>query len=210
MTSRGILWVDADAERYRHIRLPDNWIRHDALEWGSIAPAMEWVLERYPDASQYGWLADDTVPQTPQWDTKLEAAAGDWKLAYACDLWLSEKPKTLRSLAQGRNLSSGLCWGGNLVRTVGWWALPGVRQAGIDTAWTALVKPLRLYRYVPRVIVEHRNWRTGKRDKDEGDEWTRPDAPDYVDHDLKVRERWVATELAPTRRRVRRAALGRV
>lgn len=209
MTSLGVLWVDDDEHRYRRIRLPENWIRVDAPRWGSIAPGMDYVLERHPHASQFGWLADDTYPKTEGWDVELEAAAGDWNLSYARDLWLSEKAKTRRTLERGTNLSSGLCWGGELVRAVGWWALPGVRQAGIDTAWTALCAPLRLCRYVPGVIVEHRNWRTGKRPRDKGDEWSRRDAPDYIEHDLEVREQWGRDELKPTRRRLKVAMRGR-
>jgi hypothetical protein len=150
---------------------------------------MQWVYNNYPDATQYGWLADDTRPRTPSWDRLLEAAAGNWNLSYANDQWLSKDPIERDRLLLGYNLSSGLCWGGNLVRAVGWWALPGVRQAGIDTAWCDIARTFDLHKYQDDIVVEHWNWRTGKRRKDAGDSWQR-DGADYIEKDLKAKDDW--------------------
>ena len=194
MSSAGVVYVDETVEEYAGIRLPANWTIHYEPEWGSLQAAMSWCHETYPDAGSYGWLADDTLPRTQGWDKLLEARAGQWRLAYAKDLWLSERDYTLRELEEGSNLSSGLCWGGGLVREVGWWALPGVRQAGIDTAWTEIVRPLGLHRYTADVTVEHENYRTGKRERDAIDDWTRPDAEDYISRDIEIRNQWVLSE----------------
>lgn len=183
MTSPGVVYVDETVDEYRNIRLPKNWRIHYESEWGSLQASMSWCYKNYPDASQYGWLADDTRPRTQGWDKLLEAAAGDWCLSYARDMWLSESPRLLAELEDGTNLSSGLCWGGKLVRTVGWWALPGVRQAFIDVAWCRLVEPHNLHRYMGHVTVEHLNWRTGKRPADAVDDWSR-DGDDYIDRDI--------------------------
>lgn len=210
MTSPGVLYVDETVNLYRDLRLPGNWTIHTEAEWGSLQASMTWVFERYPDASQYGWLADDTRPRTKRWDSKLEQAAGDWGLAYANDDWHSNTPIERSRLEQGHNLSSGLCWGGDLVRCVGWWALPGVRQAGIDTAWTELVRPLGLHRYQPDIVVEHLNWRTGKRPKDQGDSWQRA-GDDYIERDIASRDAWVrsADYRAVLSRLVDRSGVGR-
>jgi len=53
---------------------------------------------------------------------------------------------------------------------------------------------LGLQRYTADVTVEHENYRTGKRPKDEIDEWTRPDAEDYIDQDIGIRNAWVLSE----------------
>lgn len=153
---------------------------------------MNWVQAQYPNASQYGWLADDTFPRTRGWDEKLEEAAGHGYLAYANDLWLSRDPGARDALERGADLSSGLCWGGDLVRAVGWWALPGTRQAGIDTAWTAIVGKLRRHRYLDDVVVEHHNWRTGKRKRDRSDSWVRR-GQNYVQEDIDLRNAWFAS-----------------
>lgn len=187
MTSPGIVYVDETP--YPKLRLPPNWTLHYERKWLSLQGSMSYVFERYPDATQYGWLADDTRPRTHGWDKKLEAVAGSWCLAYARDLWFSESPGQLEWLERGLNLSSGLCWGGELVRTVGWWALPGVKQAGIDMAWLDIARPFGLHRYRHDIVVEHLNWRTGKRPFDQGDEWTRGD-DEYVNRDLAVKNQW--------------------
>lgn len=67
--------------------------------------------------------------------------------------------------------------------------MPGVIQGGIDTAWTDLITPLDLHRYLPDVVVEHLNWRTGKRPQDQVDDWTR-DGDNYIDRDLVVKQQW--------------------
>lgn len=190
MTSPGVLYVDETVDEYQRIKLPRNWTVHYETEWGSLQASLQWAFTNFPDATQYGWLADDTRPRTHGWDTALEQAAGNWGLAYAKDLWLSETPSELSNLIAGWNLSSGLCWGGDLVRTVGWWALPGVRQAGIDTAWTEIVRPLGLNTYRADVTVEHLHHKAGKRMMDIQDEGIR-DGLNYVDRDIAFRNEWV-------------------
>lgn len=185
MTSPGVLYVDETVDLYRKVRLPRNWTIHCEPEWGSLQASLQWCFTNYPDASQYGWLADDTRPRTHGWDVALEEAAGNWGLAYARDLWLSETPVELSNLQAGWNLSSGLCWGGALVRAVGWWALPGVKQAGIDTAWTEIVRPLGLHAYRADVTVEHLHYKAGKRPIDSIDEG------DHIEVDIGVRNEWV-------------------
>lgn len=204
MTTPGVVYVDEDTGLYNNLQLPDNWTIHREPTWGSLQASMSWCFNEYPDASRYGWLADDTYPRTREWDVQLEDAAGDWCLSYANDLWLSQQDPT--ALEMGNDLSSGLCWGGELVRTVGWWALPGVRQAGIDTAWCSIVSALGLHRYRPHITVEHKNWRTNKRDKDEVDDWTR-DGDNYIENDIATRNAWCASaDYRDTLHRVRLAA----
>lgn len=187
MTSQGVVYVDGTPDEYRDLRLPKNWTAHYARQWGGLQASMQWAFREFPDATQYGWLADDTLPRTDNWDTRLEAAAGDWCLSCARDLWLSETEHMRVSLEEGDDLSSGLCWGGELVREVGWWALPGAFQAGIDTSWCQIVGPLGLARYTPAVTVEHLNYKTGKRPADAVDH------NELLDHDLTVQRTWAAS-----------------
>jgi hypothetical protein len=192
MTSPGVVYVDETVDEYQDIRLPANWSIHYEPVWGSLQASMSWCYDNYPDAAQYGWLADDVRPRTTGWDKLLEDAAADWCLSYARDMWLSESPSLLAELEDGTNLSSGLCWGGELVRTVGWWALPGVRQAFIDVAWCRIVEPHNLHRYMGHVTVEHLNYRTGKRPMDAIDDWSR-DGDDYVGRDIEVGYQWLGS-----------------
>ena len=194
MTSPGVVYVDETVDEYQDIRLPENWTIHYSPEWGSLAASLQWCFERYPDAKSYGWLADDTLPRTPGWDKLVEEAAGDWKLAYCWDDWLCLDQVEIYAIEQCSNITSGLCWGGELVRTVGRWSIPpGVVQAGIDTAWTELVRPLGLFEFLPDVLVEHQNWRTAKRPLDPTDSWERPGLGNYLQRDIDRRDAWVAS-----------------
>jgi len=190
MTSPGLVYVDETVEEYADLRLPPNWTMHLEREWGSIAASMRYCLEQYPDASQYGWLADDNIPRTSGWDVALERAAGNWYISCARDLWVSELG--WHHPTGGPCFTSGLCWGGELIRTVGWWALPGVYQGGIDGAWNDLAGMLGLTRYLPHVIIEHRTWKLGKRAQDETDEWVKQGMT-YIATDLVHYNEWCRT-----------------
>lgn len=193
MGSPGVVYVDDDRKGYEKLTVPWNWQVHYGDTDGGLAASMQWCLTEFPAASQYGWLADDTVPRTVAWDRHLERAAGDWCVSYARDLWLSENQNDEQTLIGGWNYSSGVCWGGKLVREAGWWALPNVKQAGIDTAWAALTNGLGLSRYLPDVIVEHKNWRTGKRERDQTDDWVR-DGDEYVRRDIRTSAQWQGSD----------------
>lgn len=203
MTSPGVVYVDETVDEYQNIVLPANWTIHYAKRWGGIGAAMRWAFKKWPNATQYGWLADDTFPRTNQWDRQLEKAAGAWRLVYGVDRYISANRSLADSLDRGSDLGAPLCWGGELVRTVGWWALPGVKQAGIDTAWVALVQPLRLFHYVRHVHADHDNYRTGRRPKDHTDSWER-NGVNFIEKDICVRNRWVASpDFAETLERLR-------
>lgn len=185
MTSPGLVYVDEDTGAYDDLRLPSNWQIHRDSNWGGIAESMRYCRERWPDATQYGWLADDMFPLTDGWDIALEEAAGDWHLAYAADLWMSHstEPAELVAVHQGQAMTSAPCWGARLINAAGWWALPGVRQGGIDGAWNEIAAQLQLGRFVPEVTVEHRTWQAGKRERDETDDH-RKHGSDYIDDDV--------------------------
>jgi hypothetical protein len=193
MTSPGVVYVDEDTGLYDKLRVPFNWRIHREPTWGSLQASMQWAYKQYPRATHYGWLADDTVPRTDGWDKELERTAGRYGFAHARDLWHSEDPIDEHEFIRGDDMSAGLCWAGDLVRTVGWWALPGVTQAGIDTAWTAMLGPLGLIRYRRDVIVEHKHYRTGKREIDAGDSWER-DGHEYIKQDIWARDAWVMSD----------------
>lgn len=184
MTSEGIVYVDETVDEYSELRLPSNWTLHTERRWGSIGASMRWCFRQYPQASQYGWLADDTLPRTEGWDKQLEQAAGRWCLSFARDNLLSETKNWHGYLERGEDLTAGLCWGGDLVRAVGWWAPPRLKQAGIDTTWAELIAPLGLARYVEDVTVEHRSWRNGSRPCDAGDKGS------HIDADIAEFTRW--------------------
>jgi len=178
MRQPGIVYVDGpDHKQYDNIKLPDNW---EMVKWvdvggiGNLAGSKQYVFENYPDERVYGWVSDDNIPITPEWSYIIEDRADPWFLVHCRDMWLSENDDTRKPLEETRNLGGGICWGGDLVRCVGWWAPPGIIQGSIDWTWTSMVGDTPLGVYLHDVIVRHDNWRTGKREKDDNDNVKKP------------------------------------
>ena len=195
MTQRGLLMFDGHDPG--PVDLPDNWSMVVGEQRRGIGPMMAQVYADYPDAAFYGWLADDTYPRTSGWDVELSEAAGPWKLSYADDGGYIARS----DLVQGTNLSSGLCWGGDLVRTVGWWALPGLEAAWVDWIWVQLIAPLGLGAYTPTVTVEHLHFSVGGREVDEHDLRSRS----TTEPTRHIFDAWYRDERAATIRRICRA-----
>ena len=159
-----------------------------------LGASMDHAFSWHPELEFYGWLADDTFPETAGWDRALSEAAGEWNLAYADDGGYLSLGSGSRD---GGELTSGLCWGGELVRAAGSWSL-GFDSAWLDMAWLELCRPLGLLRYVPEVTVRHDQWRTGRREKDELDEA----AERAIERDRAKFYAWQQYELPKIKRRV--------
>jgi len=179
MTSDGLLIIDTRAGSYPYLHIPDNWsVIRGPLD---MADAMRIAFMLYKNDKQFGWLADDLRPRTQNWDKLLEKEAGDWLLVHCNDLWIANSVSD-----RARSLCGAFCWGGELVRTVGWWALPDVRQAGIDDAWIDITHP-DYRKYIDEIVVEHIQHKNGKRPKDDTDNWVRDDI-NYINQDFRLYE----------------------
>jgi hypothetical protein len=200
MTHRGVLW--ADGTDYASVRLPKNWQLIQRDENLGIGPVMNAVFKRFRSASHYGWLADDTLPRTPQFDQRLVEAAGDYGLAYAHDGGYRSNADYDGAIGDGLELTAGLVWSGGLLLAAGWWALPGLRQAYVDVVWCHLISALGLARYTPEVIVEHMQWRNGKRQRDAWDEMADGPSSSIVMADRVVYDRWKTVGMAATLERL--------
>ena len=167
------MFVDGDPQGYDQINLPDNWemvIGSEVSDRGNLAGSKQYILKRFPSERVYGWLADDNVPITQNWSYIIEDIAYPWYLVHGKDCWVSEQePPSNYYLFRTKNLGGGICWGGDLVRSVGYWAPPGIIQGGIDWFWTSICGDTPLGVYLHNVVVKHHNWRTGHRAKDDND-----------------------------------------
>jgi hypothetical protein len=112
-----------------------------------IGPSLQEAFHRYPNLPWYGYLADDLIPQTPGWDQKLIAAAAPNRISYANDVW----EKEVRVCHP--------CIGGDLVRAVGFLALPVVQHWGTDSVWERLHHDFRMNGRQQEVIVEHAHFK---------------------------------------------------
>lgn len=186
MSSPCYILIDTRVDDYPDLKLPDNMIAvRLPLDMGDC---MRLIFQMFPYEKSYGWLADDVRPRTDYWDKELENAAADWRLSNCDDLWLANAKNPPLSLC------GAFCWGGKLVRAVGWWAPPGYIQAGIDDTWVFIcAKKINLMIYCVDVVVEHLNYRTEKRPWDDTDDWER-DGAKYVEADLEREKEWEKTD----------------
>ena len=201
MRQPAVMYVDGDPAGY-DFTLPDNWTRYEGN--GNLAGSKRYLFETYPHERIYGWLADDNWPETPDWSYIVEDRAYPWYLIHCQDKWMSEHRTQWYALRETTNLGAGTCWGGELVRAVGWWSPPNITQASIDWAWTSLVGKTPLGVYLHNVIVRHDNWRTGRRAQDSNDtsiiaETMTP----FVRKDIDTIRNWIGSDdFQQTRERV--------
>ena len=163
-----VLFVDGNVEGYEDVELPnaDRWTKIISERNIGLTVPMNNLLRDYPDAKFYGWLADDFRPRTQDWDKDISEASLPHFIAYCNDGWL-----LLDREGFVPHITSAFAVGGDLVREVGWFSPPPLRQAGIDSVWNQIGRRCRIQKYLSKTIVEHVHWKNGKRDKDPIDDF---------------------------------------
>ena len=182
MTEPGVVYVDGRVDDYPNLKLPDNWSKLVGTK--DMAPAKEWWFQTHPNQRYYAQLCDDLFPHTEYFDQRLIENAGDWMMVEAND----KNPVTGHKYL---GYTPPLVWGGKLVKAVGWWAQyhPDIRQGEIDVAWLQVLQPFGARHCDESIIVEHRNWRTNARPKDDTDDHVR-DGVNYIQKDIKTFKKW--------------------
>ena len=137
---------DPTLDAYKALILPSGW----TLQTGPRKPLSNIYNEAYGllQTDWYGFIADDVVPVTPYWDTLLIEAAGSDGMA----------------VPAGGDTTGGcphFVLGGDLVRSVGWLALPGLDRIYIDTVWRGIAEARNVLRMAPDVLLEHRHFSNG-------------------------------------------------
>lgn len=139
-TSMGMLFVNGSEEyakgylkivredlRSEREILPENWgVWCVSGNYGCLG-ALNKVFEKFPDEPWYGFIADDEmlIEAPRDWDRRLIDSAGRWGIAHGTEDWNG-----------GKRCQGYPVWGGELVRAVGYWALPGCwHNFGLDSMW---------------------------------------------------------------------------
>lgn len=171
-TAKGVLWLDDDdAFHYHGISIPTSWqlIIRPPMNGGTGAITNAFFT-LFPNEPWYGLLGDDIIPRTEGWDQKLIEAANDG-LAY-CDDGIHGEAHAAHPVIRG-----------DLVRELGWLALPGCQRLYIDNALFEYAKKRAKAVYLPDVLMEHMHFSNGKapiddtylkppsRDREIFDEW---------------------------------------
>lgn len=190
MTTPAYLFIDARVDEYSGLEAPDNWkvIRLDTEHYPWDCHRLVYQLE--PHAEWYGVLSDDIKPITPNWDKILTDLAKPFYLVDCHDGWLADDP----GIALYSLCGNCFVWGGELIRTVGWWGAPGIHSGvGQDDVWVHLIckklADLWLRRLVKTVLVEHHQYKNKKREFDDSDSHTRAGV-DYYVRDFAIFEEW--------------------
>jgi len=150
-----VYYADPFIDSYLAIELPPTWTLCVENFRFTATDAMRWLVKGFPTAQCYGFLGDDVVFRTKWWE-RLAGAAGDW-----CVSWPADG-------VQNEGLPTHFVCGGKLVRTVGYWALPGIVHSGVDLVWYVLGMNVRgLLQYCPDVEFEHMHPLVEKGEHDE-------------------------------------------
>lgn len=148
----GVVFVDEDdpcLNEYLSIHLPEGW----TMEIGPRLPVgqrLNAYFKVHPDEPWYGFLADDVMPRTLEWDRALVEEAGRYGLAF-CD-----------DTIHGNRHATHFVVGGDLVRQMGWIVLPGLDRIYGDTVWNDIARANGVFRYVKGHVVEHMHFSNQK------------------------------------------------
>lgn len=146
------IWVridDDDPMSGAYIVNHPNW----SVTIGKRKPLSEIYAEafdRFRNALWFGFIADDVVPLTPLWDQKLIAVASNDGMAVP---------------SGGHKDYAGaphFALGGDLVRSIGWLALPGLDRLYLDQVWNDIAEAKGVLRRVPEVQLVHMHFSNGK------------------------------------------------
>lgn len=122
---------------------PADWTLHIGPRVKVTGVYVE-VFKQHPNLDWYGFLGDDLVPVTPEWDRKLIEAAGRDGVSWPNDG--VQAPKCTHPVI-----------GGDLVRCVGWLTPPGFLHWYVDHAWEAIGSVTKRAAYLENVLCQHKN-----------------------------------------------------
>ena len=135
---------DAALSDYRKLKWPGHW----QVEVGPRTPLSEvynTAFQRHPESDWWGFIADDVVPETCEWENRLIEAAGSDGMAVPAG---GHDPEGAPHFVLG----------GDLVREMGWLALPGLDRIYIDTVWMVIAKYKGVFRRTPDVMLRHHHF----------------------------------------------------
>jgi hypothetical protein len=92
-----------------------------------------------------GFMGDDHAPRTPGWDKVFLDHLTEMRtgVVYGNDLF------------QGQNLATAVCMTSDIIKTLGYFSLPGANHLFLDNFWMSIGRGIdRLY-YFDDVVIEH-------------------------------------------------------
>lgn len=139
--------VMLDGPAYQ-IEWPAHWHIHVADEHLEFQRALNALLKAHPHEPTYGILTDHCRPETEGWAEIMEERAGSGHMVLANDRKNRINPRNGM-----RRLTAATCYGGDLIRAIGWIWLDTVVHMYGDDALEDIGHELNIIRYLPDVIV---------------------------------------------------------
>lgn len=174
--------VMVDGPRY-DIIWPKHWDVHYSNEHLEMQLALNSLFALYPDEPCYGVLTDTSRPQTKEWASKLEAAAGSSAISMCNTTKDRMNPDT------GLRRITSYVLGGELARAVGWvWFDKCVHLYG-DNVWEDIGYALDIIKYLPEVVILALLKRDGEVPVDENHKRLWQGKP-YPEHDRQAYVAW--------------------
>lgn len=187
--SDGILLVSEDDPQisaYRELNMPRGWALHvSPAGHGWMGDKLNAAFKAHPNECWYGWIADDHVIKT-DFEGQLRGAAGRFGIASANDLVKSNED-TNRSRMHGVAV-----FGGDLLRSIGFWAPEGVRHLYFDDVWELIGRTLGVWRVLMGVVTQHAHPIYGTAPMDET--YRRGNSPERCAEDKASFIRWCETQ----------------
>lgn len=149
--------VDIDqVEDYQHLTADINLVVSGAESsvW-KINAAARVLIEDINPAAIIGFVSDDFVFRTPDWETEIIT----WQhvnrgICYCNDL------------LQGENLPTAVFIHRDIVKALGYMGLPSLKHYYVDNYWLDLGHRLGRIKYFPDIVIEHQHWSNNKTAKD--------------------------------------------
>lgn len=174
--------VMVDGEPY-DIAWPQGWHIHVSSEHLEFQRAFNELLKLHPNENTYGILTDHARPETPGWSRSMEAEAGDWNAVFCDDIRNRINPKSGL-----KRVTSASCYGGELIRSLGYiWPDFCVHLYG-DDALEELVHELGIIKHSP-VIVKDLHFIEGEIKQDSNHERIYQGIP-YAENDRLAFYKW--------------------
>ena len=179
-----------DEMAYRSIILPPNWSIEVLPKNIGVCGAMAKAFRDHPTEDCYSLICDDEFVETPGFDSRLIQSAGRWGISHGNDRQMTDRPEEW--------LHTYATYGGDLVRAVGWWPLPGLWHGYFDNAWQTIAKEFGLRRYCRDVLTTHINTWHGTAENDD----TYKAGRDPAEKDRQRFEQWLRDEWPGLRKKL--------
>jgi hypothetical protein len=114
----------------------------------------EQVAKSAPDYDIVGFMGDDHVPRTMNWDAAFAEVLHKTGIAYGNDL------------LQGETIPTAVFMTSNIPLTLGYFCAPGIMHMYIDNAWKDWGSRSGCLTYLPDVVLEHLHHVNGKAEMD--------------------------------------------